>query len=227
MSLNSRSIAKILREHFTGETPLIKNAFEHQAFISSLQSEIEKIKGIEKHSFYRSFKDNEPEPNCYFSIRDDSCFYSYNSFTIKFNQSNELIITHNRNRANVYQIEQIYTFIDRIKQEYDNKNARKLKKEKINKLKQLAIIGNIKKIAKEDKFDFYTQEYATKLKLIVQIESGKIIEIDIPYSQFQDTLKELRSLIQSTRELQKSGLTFRLKSRTGYKHYSWVTHESL
>jgi len=225
MSLNSRTIAKILREHFTGETPIIKNAFEHQAFISSLQTEIEKIKGIEKPYFYRS--SSEPEPNYQFSIKDDSSFYDYDSFTIKFNQSNELIITHNESRANVYQIEQIFSFIDRIKQEYDNKKARQLKKEKINKLKQLAIIGNIKKIAKEDKFDFYTREYATKLKLIVQIELGKIIEIDIPYSQFQDTLKELRSLIQTIRELQKSGLTFRLKSTAKYKHSSWITHESL
>jgi Fe2+ or Zn2+ uptake regulation protein len=226
MSLNSRSIAKILREHFTGKTPIIKNAFEHQAFISSLKTEIEKIKGIEKPSFYRI--DKEPKPKYDFSIKDESCFYGYDYFTIKFNQSNGLIITHNGSHANVYQIEQIYTFIDRIKQEYDKKNARKLKTEKINKLKQLAIIGNIKKIAKEDKFDFYTEEYATKLKLIIQIESGKIMEIDIPYSEFQDTLKELRSLIQTIRELQKSGLTFRLKSTAKKsKHSSWITHESL
>ncbi|KHD10248.1 hypothetical protein PN36_19565 [Candidatus Thiomargarita nelsonii] len=223
MSLNSRSIAKILREHFTGETPIIKNAFEHQAFISSLQTEIEKIKGIEKRSFY----DKEPEQKYDFSIKDESCFYDYDYFTIKFNQSNELIMSHNGSRATVYQIEQIFSFIDRIKQEYDNKNARQLKKEKINKLKQLAIIGKIKKIAKEDKFDFYTREYATKLKLIVEIELGKIMEIDIPYSEFQDTLKELRSLIQTIKELQKLGLTFRFKSSSKYKHASWITHQSL
>jgi len=223
MSLNSRTVAKILREHFTGETPIIKNASEHQTFISSLQTKIEKIKGIEKPFFYHSSN----EPNCHFSIKDESSFYDNNDFTIKFNQNNELFITHNRNSANIYQLEQIYSFIDKIKLEYDNKQARQLKKEKINKLKQLAIIGNIKKIAKEDKFDFYTLEYATKLKLIVHIGSGKIIEIDIPYGKFQDSLKDLRSLIQTIRELQKSGLTFRFKSNSRYQHDSWITHESL
>ncbi|MEN8218340.1 MAG: hypothetical protein ABFS56_18620 [Pseudomonadota bacterium] len=223
MSLNSRTIAKILQEHFTGKTPIIKNAFEHQTIITSIKSQIEKIKGIE----IPSYSNKAPKQECSFLIKNESSMYGYESFTIKFNQTNELIITNYWNNAIVYQIEQIYTFIDRLKQEYDNKNARQLKKEKIKKLKQLAIIGNIKKIAKEDKFDFSTREYATKLKLIVQIESGKIIEVDIPYSQFQDTLKELRSLIQTVRELQKSGITFRLKSGSGYKHYSWITHESL
>jgi len=210
MSLNSKTIAKILREHFTGEIPIIKNIYGHIEFMSSLKSELEKITGVEVST--GSSWDNARE--CHFSVKGEFSKYG-DSFTIKFNQENELIIDNYRDSATIYQIEQIYTFIDRLKLEHENIKGRRLKTEKLNKLKKQAILAKLKEIAKEDQFDFYTTEYKTKLKITIRVEGGKLLEVDIPYGKFQEILKDLRSFIMTVRELQKSGITFRLKPDSG------------
>jgi transcription antitermination factor NusG len=226
--LNFRTVAKILRENFTGETPIIKTASEQKGFISSLKTELKQIKGV-NISFYKAFRDDEPDRLCHVSIRPESSrSYEQDSFTIKFNQQDELLVEHYRDSfAIVYQVEQIYSFVERLKSEYEKKQARRLKTKKINKLKQQAIIAKIKEIAKKDQFDFHILEYERKLKLSVRIEDGRIVEVDIPYSQFQEILKELRSLIQTLRELQQLGITFKLKYESKYRSFGWITHDSL
>jgi hypothetical protein len=220
MSLNSRTIAKILREHFTGETPIIKNIYEHKEFMSSLKFELKKITGVEVST--GSYWDSKRE--CHFSVKGEFSKYG-DSFTIKFNQENELVIDNYRDSATIYQIEQIYTFIDRLKLEHENLKGRRLKTEKVNKLKKQAILAKMKEIAKEDQFDFYTTEYKTKLKIIIRVEGGKLLEVDIPYGKFQEILKDLRSFIMTVRELQKSGITFKLKPDSG-DGYGWIIHNS-
>jgi len=221
-------MAKILREHFIGETPVIKNVPEHKAFISSLKSDLEKIKGVDISSYYSS-RDKDPDTVCRFSVQEEDDrfrYYRSDSFTIKFSQENELLIKHYSDNTIVYQVEQIYAFIDKLKVAYGEKKALRLKKEKINSLKQQAIIAKVKEIAKEDRFDFYTREYERKLKLGIRLEGG-IIEVDIPYKEFQEMLKDLRSFIHNVRELQKSGFTFKLKADSGHRGYGWITHDSL
>jgi hypothetical protein len=230
MSLNSRSIAKILREHFIGDRPLTKNPFEHKECLLSIKDELKKIRGVDM-SRYRSSLDKDSKQVHFVVQEDDDSSYRDDSFTIKFNKQNQLIVEHFfESYGIVYQIEQIYSFIDRVKEAHEQKKARELKTQKINKLKQQAIIAKIKEIAKEDQFDFYIREYQRKLKLAVRIEGDKfdkLVEVDIPYGQFQDILKDLRSFIQTLRELQKSGINFKLKTDSGDTGYGWISHESL
>jgi len=220
----------MLREHFIGDRHLTKNLFEHKECLSSIKDELKKIKGVDM-SHRRSSLDKDLE-QVHFVVQeeDDSSGYYYrdDSFTIKFNKQNQLIVEDFIDSYGiVYQIEQIYSFIDRVKEAHDKKKTRELKTKKINKLKQQAIIAKIKEIAKEDQFDFYIREYQRKLKLAVRIEGDKLIEVDIPYGQFQDILKDLRSLIQTLRELQKSGINFKLKTDSGDTGYGWISHDSL
>lgn len=228
MSLHSRTIAKVLREHFTGDNlPVMKSPKEQKKLIVLLKSKLEKTKGIMISTFY-SHQDIDPDRCCHFEVSEQEYRYDYNSdsFTLQFNENNELIIEHYYSHAMVYQIEQIDTFIERLKEEYKNKKARQLKREKINKLKQQAIVAKVKEIAREDLFEFYVQEYAIKLKLTVRIEGGKVVEFDIPYKQFQDVLKDLRSVIQDIRELQKSGISFKIRQDYG-TNSGWFTPENL
>jgi hypothetical protein len=215
MSLHPKTVAKALQEHFTGDIPVMKAPIAHKKLMTSIKSQLEKSKGI-IISIYYSRRDNEPDKLCHFEVSDKEYgYYNSDSFTLKFNENNELMIKHFSSRAMVYQIEQIYTFIDRLKVEYQKKKARQLKREKINKLKQQAIVAKVKEIAREDRFEFYVREYSIKLKLMVRIEGGKIVEFDIPYNKFQEVLKDLRSVIQDIRELQKSGISFKIRNDSG------------
>jgi hypothetical protein len=220
-------MAKILREHFVGETPVVTNISEQKALIASLKSKLKQIKNVDISTYHHYRDEQESDLSCSFSISEKESYRFYSSsFTLKFNQQNELILSYYNEPTFVYELEQVYSFIERLKEEYENKNARGLRRKKINQLKQHAIIAKIKEIAKEEQFDFYTQEYQRKLKLTVRIEGG-IVEVDIPYKQFQDVLKELRSLLQTIKEIRKSGIHFKLKSDLNHRGYGWITHDSL
>jgi len=139
MSLNSRTINRLLRKIFVGEMPIIKNGYEQQELISSLKSDLKKITGIDVSDSRSSFFNTDSDVICRFSMDDEESRYGFgNSFSVKFNQDNVLTIKHYGDETIIYQIEQIYALIDKLKSEMDNKEARRLKKDKINKLKQQA-----------------------------------------------------------------------------------------
>lgn len=225
MSVSSRTIIKIFQETFIGDSPIVKNILEHKEFLAFLKQDLKQIKNVAISNARRW--NNTIIHDCIFSIQGEPSAY-LDDFTITFNQEHELIISHYSHQSTVYHIEQIYTFIEQLKLEHDKIKGRRLKTEKINHLKQLAILAKIKEIAKEDEFDFYITKYKTKLKLSMRIENKKLLEVDIPYGKFQDILKDLRSLIKTIRELQKSGITFRFKPTSkSIDDSDWINYTSL
>lgn len=229
-SLHPSTMGKLLREHFTGEFPIsIKAASEQQALISNIKAELKKIQAVHlsEHYYFPQDKGRE-ECTLRFSLEDDLYRYyrPYCSLTLTFREDDHcLIIEDSPHYALVYQVEQIYSFIDKLKAEFDKKKAQAHKTEKINNLKQQAIIARIKEIAKADKFEFATtwREYQNKLKVMVRLEGGVLMEIDIPYNGFQEVLKNLRPLIRNVNELQKLGISFKIKSDSGYSGHGWIT----
>lgn len=230
--IHSNTLGKILRKHFTGEIPITKPASEQRELISQIKASLEKIPGISMASYYHFPRDKElEERSLLFSLQDESrSFYrSYCSLSLRFDDNGHLMIEHSPHRMKVYQLEQIYSLIDRLKEELHHKKAQAHKTEKINSLKQQAIVAKIKEIAKEDHFDFATtwREYLNKIKILIRLEGGIVLEVDIPYNNFQEILKGLRPLIQNVRDLQKLGITFKIKADAGYSNSGWITHDSL
>jgi hypothetical protein len=226
-------MGKLLREHFTGEFPIfMKTTSEQKILISQIKAELKKIQAVRlsDHYYFSHDKDRE-ETILRFTLEDDLHRYyrPYCSLTLKFGEDDHcLIIEDSPRRALVYQVEQIYSFIDKLKAEFDQKKAQAHKTEKINNLKQQAIIARIKEIAKEDKFEFATtwREYQNKLKVMVRLEGGILMEVDIPYNGFQEVLKNLRPLIRNVNELQKLGISFKIKSDSGYSGHGWITPDN-
>ncbi|MCK5717994.1 MAG: hypothetical protein KAH77_10935 [Thiomargarita sp.] len=222
MLLYLSTIAKLLQQYFIGDSPIIKKTSEHDIFLSALKEHLilnEDIKQIDR------YWDNTSE--CCFKIKVPS-FIENRFLTIAFTPTNELSITIGSHTVPIYHLEQIDTFIDRLKLEYNKIQWQHAKAEKILHLKQKAIMAKIKEIAKEEQFDFYTSEYATKLKILVRMPQNRILEVDVPYGKFQAVLKNMRDLIITIRALHNSGITFRLKSYSHHdKHCTWITHDSL
>jgi hypothetical protein len=138
-------------------------------------------------------------------------------------------------RTPVYHLEQIYTLIDKMNAESkrleanylkrkQKREADRLKKQKIKSLKHKAIIAKINEIAQEDKFEFYLKKYATKVKLVVRLAESEKMEIDIPYAQFQETLKNLRVTIQTLKDLRHAGVTFKIRNLS-YREPEWSYYE--
>jgi hypothetical protein len=232
-SIHPSTMGKLLREHFTGEFPIsIKTTSEQEQLISRIKAELKKLQAVRlSDSYYVSHDKEREECSLRFALEDDLHRYyrPYCSLTLKFSEDDHcLIIEDSPRRALVYQVEQIYSFINKLKAEFDQKKAQAHKTEKINNLKQQAIIARIKEIAKEDKFEFATtwREYQNKLKVMVRLEGSILLEVDIPYSGFQEALKNLRPLIRNVNELQKLGISFKIKSDSGYSGHGWITPDN-
>jgi hypothetical protein len=94
-------------------------------------------------------------------------------------------------------------------------------------LKIQAILAQVRKIAKEDKFDFATEVDTIKLKLIIRLSDNDYFAILIPFNQFKEVLPKLRTAIQALRETYNTGVRFKTHLKRGYRRSDWIRHEDL
>jgi hypothetical protein len=236
-SLQTSTIKKIFREHFMGEVPIVKCAPEKKMLISEIKKKLTTMKGFAPSDrYYYPYTEKKSEEICHFKVLSPSQHYNYPIFTIRFNAQNELLIEQwNVHSSLVYHLEQIYTLFDKITVELKRLDANylksqskrqsdQIKREKIKGLKRKAIIARIHEIAKEERLEFYLIEHATKFKLAIRLAKSEKMEIDIPYSKFQEILQNLRVMIQTIREFHDLGITLKMR-RTGYRDPKWITYK--
>jgi hypothetical protein len=230
--LHESTIKKIFREHFRGETPITIPAEPEQVeLLTELKNQLSTRTTGRVSSVSWSM-----QSGCCFEIISTSPYYQNQSFCVRFNKQHELIITTKfywSINSPVYQLEQIYTLIEtKMPVEYDRLNKLRaeqtnnvIKRKKIKSLKHTAILATIHEIAKEDKFEFRIHEYANKVKLIVRLTKTEQLEVDIPYSRFQETLKNLRDTIQQIRGYYELGLTFKVRSYLRERNPQWIQYD--
>ncbi|MEB3341386.1 hypothetical protein [Okeania sp.] len=114
-------------------------------------------------------------------------------------------------------------FLQRVQQQ----KAQAAKRQKQKDLKIQAILAQVRKIAKEDKFDFATEVDTIKLKLIIRLSDNDYFAILIPFKQFKEVLPKLRTAIQALRETYNSGVRFKTHLKRGYRRSEWVRHQDL
>jgi len=210
-SLQKRTIKKLFREHFKGEEPIAGFALPD--------------------SYYSRY--TQPEDICDFKVLSQSKKYSYQYFTLRFNEQHELLIEKKSELSQVYHLEQIYTLFDKLTLELKRLDANKpksqsnsdqLKREKIKGLKHQAIIGKIHQIAKEQQLEFYVKELVTKVKLAIRLAESEKLVIDIPYSHFQQILQKLPAMIQTLQEFHELGTTLKMR-KIGYRDPKWISYK--
>jgi hypothetical protein len=103
------------------------------------------------------------------------------------------------------------------------------KRHKVRELKSQAIIAQVKKLAKEEQFDFYAESDTQKLKLYVKLSAHECMELQIPFSKFQEALPHPHTTILGLRELYAGGIKFKLQALSSYRLHDrkWITPESL
>ena len=250
ISLHNRTLTKILREQFKGETPIVKSdLLEQNELIAAIKNKLSTMDGFQllEEVYYPRYE-REYKKACFFKIPSSSKYYSHQEFILKFNELNVFTIEANYKKVNspVYDLEQIYTLTDKMKSEYKRldinyvrmqkakpkyeaaqrkrQENNSLKRQKIKSLKDRAILAKISQIAKEDKFEFCLKEYTTKIKLLVRLTNIEQMEIDIPYKQFQEALQNLRVTIKTIQELRHSGIAFKIR-RIGYREPEWISFD--
>jgi len=243
--LQKSTFKKIFREHFQGEVPIVKYGSEQKMLISEIKQKLTTMNSYALlDSYYPRYIKKESDELCSFEVQSRSTHYDSPEFTVKFNDQNELIIEQRYGLSSpVYRLEQIYTLFDKLTSEFKRLDANsskrqsksqsksqskrqsdQIKKKKIKELKHNAIIAKIHQIAKEEQLEFYLIEYVTKVKLAIRLAESEMVEIDIPYSKFQQILTNLPAMIQAIKEFHELGITFKMR-RTGYRHPKWISYQ--
>ncbi|MBP0038367.1 MAG: hypothetical protein J7519_11770, partial [Roseofilum sp. SID1] len=133
-----------------------------------------------------------------------------------------------RSPAPVSDLSEMVALIQAFFQRVDRQKAQAAKRQKQKDLKVQAILAQVRKIAKEDQFDFATEVDTVKLKLIIRLsDNNDYFAILIPFNQFKEVLPKLRTAIQALRETYNSGVRFTTRLKRGYGRSSWIRHEDL
>jgi hypothetical protein len=231
MNINKQTIQKLFRENLTGEEKPWK--ILHDEIVetkNAIKKRLLSINGVQlkQVSYGSSRRDAENENDiCTFSVKDDHYRSGYD-FRLKLDEYNHLVIKYSYSgSAHVASIDELIAFIKVLQIRIDRKVTQKNKRKKVREFKAQAIVAQVKKLAKEDKFDFYTQTDTVKLTLFIRLSDKECMEIDIPFNRFQEILPELREIIAAVRSVHVKGVKFKLNSKSGWYSSRWIRHDSL
>ncbi|MEM9587513.1 MAG: hypothetical protein AAGA03_09540 [Planctomycetota bacterium] len=233
MKLPVRSVRKLLREGFSGSQPIFVSPSDFGRESKTWRACVRSIQGV-KLTQHPGDRDSRSKTICRFTIPDPSEAYEWRSNEIRLERADNGALTirvgHPREGldATVSDPSEIERFVREVLARYARRQAKAKKSEKVRDLKIKAIRAQIKKLAKEESFDFATAADERKFKLFVNLSAGRLVEIYIPFSRFDEVLSELRNTLHAIRGLDQKGIQFRIGNRTSVPWSSeWVKHEDL
>ncbi len=230
MSLDTRTINKLMRENFPGSAPMTVAPGEREQLRAAAEQRLGAIEGIETGGLGHALSDQEKARLVLqFSVNDPARrYWSYRStFRLALGEDRALTLEqpHSSNRAAVGDLDEVVRFVLHCKQRLARRRALKAKREKVRDLKAQAIVAQVRQLAKEERFDFTTAWDSRKLKLFVKLSDAHCVEMQVPFKSFQETLPHLRSAIAALRQMYGQGIRCKV---TGVSwHGGWISHTSL
>ncbi len=233
MALQRRTIQKLLREDFPGTNPLIVDPARREKIAADLKARLERLDGLDTKDYGFVREEEKPWFVYSFSILDTEAYYYHASrvtFRLLLNETNRLTIREARcgDSALVSDLEEVVRFVRHCKQRLERHKALRSKRGKVRELLVQAILAHVRKLAKEEGFDFMSETDAQKLNLFVKLSEEHALVLPIPFKDFKQFLPHLRLAIVTLRQLYQSGVRFQIVGRRGLPwRKSWTTHDSL
>ncbi|MGK7925869.1 MAG: hypothetical protein AB4290_11585 [Spirulina sp.] len=230
---------KLLRENISGENPLSVDSEQARELAEDLLARVEPLPGVKRNdNCYRRFQgrsnaDQSPTHDfcCCILLEESSDRWYRNETHLHLLGSPEqqlwVELGYERSPAPVSDIGEVVALIQAFLQRVDRQKAQAAKRKKQKDLKVQAILAQVRKIAKEDRFDFATEVDSVKLKLIIRLSDQDDFAILIPFSQFKEVLPKLRTAIRALRETYNTGVRFKTNLKRGYRRSNWIRHEDL
>lgn len=241
MSIRSQTLQKLLRENIPGRNPLSVDPEKARELAEDLLTRVEPLAGAERNDncyHYTRLKGDssadQPPTNaiCCCVLLEESGDRWYRDQThLHLLRSPEqqlwVDLGCERSPNPISDIGEVVALIQAFSQRVEQQKAHTAKRKKQKDLKIQAILAQVRKIAKEDGFDFATEVDTIKLKLIIRMSEQDNLAILIPFNRFKDVLPNLRTAIQALRETYNSGVRFKTNIKRDYRLSEWIRHQDL
>ncbi len=243
MSITWRSLQKLLRDNISGNNPLTVSSEQAEELTEDLLARVESLPRAERnkdcyHYRYRSqgvsgSSDSPPSDTlccCILLEESQERWYHHHTHLHLLRHSDQQLWVNlggQRSEAPISDIGEVIALAQGFLQRIDKQKALAAKRQKQRDLKLQAILAQVRKIAKEDQFDFATEVDSVKLKLIIRLSDNDYFAIMIPFNQFKEVLPKLRTAIQALRETYNTGVRFKTHLKRGYRRSDWVRHQDL
>ena len=241
MSITSQSLQKLLRENILGGNPLSVNPEQARELAEDLLARVEPLAGAKRNDncyhysrFQAGSSADQPPTNvlCCCVLLEESSDRWYREHThLHLLRSPEqqlwVDLGCERSPNPISDIGEVVALIQAFLQRVDQQKAQAAKRQKQKDLKIQAILAQVRKIAKEDGFDFATEVDSIKLKLIIRLSDQDYFAILIPFNRFKEVLFNLRTAIQALRETYNSGVRFKTHLKGAYRRSNWIRHQDL
>jgi hypothetical protein len=232
---------KLLRENISGEKPLSVDPEQARELAEDLLARVEPIAGAKRndkchyhHRFQGGSRADKPTKElccCVLLEQSSDRWYRHETHLHLIRSQEQQLwvdLGYERSLAPVSDIDEVVALVQAFLQRVDRQKAQAAKRQKQKDLKVQAILAQVRKIAKEDQFDFATEVDSVKLKLIIRLsDNDDYFAILIPFNQFKEVLPKLRTAIQALRETYKSGVRFTTHIKRGYRRSDWIRHQDL
>ncbi len=243
MSITRRSLEKLLRDNISGSNPLEVSPEQAQELAEDFLARVEPLPGVQRNDSCHYGRPSQVVPGsshqppedtfCCGVLLEESQDRWYRDRThlhLLRSPDRRLWVKLGmaRSQAPVSDIGEVVALVEGFLQRVEQQKAKAVKRQKQKDLKVQAILAQVRKIAKEDQFDFATDVDSVKLKLIIRLSKDDYFVIEIPFKRFKEVLPNLRTAIQALREVYNSGVRFKTNLKRGYGRRSdWVRHQDL
>lgn len=232
MPLQRRTIQKLFREDFPGTNPLVVDPDARDKVAKTLKAKLERIDGVDTKDHVWIREEEKPRFVTSFSLCDPEQRHHYHarhSFWLVLDNANRLTIKESYSGgAVVSDLEEVVQFVRHGMQRLDRHKALRAKRGKVRDLLSQAILAHVRKLAKEERFDFMSEADEQKLNLFVKLTDDNALVLHVPFKQFKEFLPQLRSAITSLRQLYQSGIRFQVVGRRRLPwRQKWTTHYTL
>jgi hypothetical protein len=235
LKLPAPSVRKRLRDDFPGQAPLRVDRANLAEESKRWQRELRAIEGVHV-TRHPGDKDSRSRTLCRFTIPDPDAeghYWRSDELRLEYDDEGQLTLVSYRGRSPQYDavvsdLDEIKTFVRNVLAAYARRQAAAKKREKVRQFKSKAIVAQVKKLAREQRFDFAATGDTVKVRLFVRLSERDMIEISVPFKQFEKVLPKLRETIESLRQLYDEGLRFKMMPVSHLPwDTEWIEHRSL
>ncbi len=228
MGISSTSVRKLMNDSFSQKNPMQVKMSDRETLAAEIKDRLAGLTYVtitDKPAYYRS--DEEGRFITSFAIEEPSR-YRYSFYDMQFrllvDEEGQLQIRSYSNSSLVSSVDEIVDFVINCQERVDRRQAQKSKRQKVRNFKEQAIIAQIKKIAREERFAFYTDTDSVKLKLFIRLSENDSAQIDIPFKTFQQVLSHLRPTIKALMMLKERNIKVKLHAKA---YGRWTEPEML